>query len=65
MNVRRHRACNKSSSLPLFEFADARSRRSVPLTPGGRYVSRRYPTPPARANLIAELAGIGGEGDDR
>lgn len=32
-----------------------------PETRAGRYVIARFPVPPAQADLIAKLAGIGGE----
>lgn len=44
--------------LPLFDWA---ARRGVKLTPGGRAVKRRTRLPPAVANVVAELAGIGRE----
>lgn len=42
-------------SLPLFDWAARRS-----LTPGGVWLYRHRRISPARANLIAELAGIRG-----
>jgi hypothetical protein len=43
--------------LPLFRWS---ATRPAPFTGGGRWVNRRTGLPPAVANVVAELAGIGG-----
>ena len=45
--------------LPLFDFV-AKSTRAR-FTPGGLAIHRRTGLPPLRANLVAQLAGIGPE----
>jgi hypothetical protein len=45
--------------LPLFAWASAIE--SPSLTTGGRWLCRRHRVPRELANIVAELAGIGGE----
>jgi hypothetical protein len=47
--------------LPLFQWATARD--APRLTTGGRHVHRRHHVPRELANVVAELAGLGGERD--
>jgi hypothetical protein len=47
--------------LPLFGWSAARDMPG--LTTGGQHVHHRHHVPRELANLVAELAGIGGERD--
>ena len=46
--------------LPLFHWS---AMRRAPLTTGGRWLHRHRAVPRELADLVAELAGIGGEQD--
>ncbi len=47
------------TGLPLFKWADARTaRHHRPVGYAARIISSRYRVPPARAALVAELAGF-------
>jgi hypothetical protein len=54
-----HRAPARYDLLDLPLFTWAATRDLPPLTPGGRWLSRRYRLPRELANLVAELASIG------
>lgn len=47
----------RENPLPLFDWAD---RCAVTFTVGGAYLCRRKHIRPVLANVVAELAGIGG-----
>jgi hypothetical protein len=57
-NSKRQPVRHGISTLPLFAWADRFA--PPPLSEGGRWVARRYRLPPRIANVVAELAGIGG-----
>ena len=49
------------SGLPLFDWRAAIVRK--PSTRAGRFLQSRFPVPPGHADLIADLAGLGGRAD--
>jgi hypothetical protein len=61
LSRRRHGGKNDPRAiLPLFDWADARTRRKFPDFPT-RWIQRRLGVSADRASLIARLAGLGRE----
>ena len=53
----RTRVLKSIYETPLFSWAESHRKRS--LTTGGHYIAKQFAMSPSRANLTAELAGVG------
>lgn len=53
------RLCNVTATFDLFTWASERDRRSSRPTPAARWIMRRHPMDSTRAELLANLAGLG------
>jgi len=58
-NIRHRRPPLNAAELPLFAWANARPDRPAP-SRRARWVLRRIPMTTRRAELVADLAGLGG-----